>query len=124
MIAGIFVFPGITKSIWAKRILTFHRLFGFGTMLLQAYGTFKRYNFSLMSHILCDSILINYAAVFYAFSCIQRFNKGLIRFLDWCRSLHNFRKKFHSIQQEIAERQIDWVHLWGIRYLLCGLMRL
>lgn len=115
MITGIFVFPDFTKSIWMERILTCNPPLSFGIVLLFAYGTFKLDNFSLMSHILCDSILINYAAVFYAFSCIKRYNKDMIRFMDWCRSLYNYHAKFHSVQQKIAHRQVDWVHLWAIR---------
>lgn len=117
MIAGIFVFPNITKNVWLKRTLMLNAALSFGIVLMLAYGTFELNNYSLMSHILVHSILINYAAVFYGCSCIKRNNDEMIGFIDWCRSLYNYREKFHRVQYGIVKARVDWLHTWAVRVM-------
>lgn len=117
MISGVFLFPGITKNVWLKRILMCNAPLSFGIVLIFAYGTLQRDDYSLMSHILVHSILINYATVFYGFSCIKRNNTEMIGFMEWCGSLYRYKEKFHPIQYEIAETRMNWVHVWAIRVI-------
>lgn len=115
MISGIFVFPNITKKLWLRRILMLNPVLCTGIIFAFAYGTFKLHHFNLMSHILCDSILINLAASFYGSFCIIKYNTEMIGFIDWCRSLYNCKERFHPVQQDIAESRINWAHTWSYR---------
>lgn len=115
MIAGIFVFPNvITKNRWLKIALMINAALSFGIVLVLAYGTFKLNNYSLMSHILVHSILINYVTVFYGCSCIYRNSSEMLGFLEWCGNLYNYHENFHKIQHEIVISRLNWVHKWTI----------
>lgn len=116
MVSGIFVFPGVTDKP-SLRLLMLNPVICTLIIFVFAYGTFKFHNFNLMSHILCDSILINLAASFYGSFCIKKYNPEMLGFINWCRSLYKIEEKFHPIQQKIVRNRMDWVHLWSCRLI-------
>lgn len=117
IVAGIFVFPGITKNVWLKRALMLNAAISFGIVLILAYGTFELNNYSLISHILVHSILINYVTVLYGCFCIKRNEMKMLEFFNFCANLYKYRETFHRTQYDIVKRQLTWAHKWTVRII-------